>query len=116
VDWDALMARQFRRIAQWRRYVEPVLEAVRREAPRGTRVYLVGSVAEGTFTAESDVDLLVVVPGEWGSRELRGLRRRLLERAWELGLPWDYPVDLIVLDEPRAEVFLRSAGRRLRLL
>jgi len=79
------------------------------------KAYLIGSVAEGTYTALSDVDVLLVLPGRHSDEELYMVFRRVWEEACKEGLPWDYPLDLIVVDEPRAGLFLRSSRRVLKL-
>ena len=105
---------RLRLIREWRRYARYVIDAVERVAP-DARVYLIGSVAEGTYTALSDVDILVVLPGRRDNHTLLHVYLKILEEAFNLGLPWDYPLNLIVVDEERAERFLHTFRKALRL-
>ncbi len=114
LTWEKLALKRLRLLREWRHYARYVVEAVKRIAP-SARVYLIGSVAEGTYTALSDVDILVILPGRHSSRDLIEASIRIWEEAFRLGLPWDYPINLIVVDEDRAKPFLRSARRLEKL-
>lgn len=41
------------------------------------QVYLFGSIAKGCYSKDSDIDLLVLIPEEMTTRELRSLRHQL---------------------------------------
>ncbi len=112
--WERLALERLRLLREWRRYVRYVVEAVSKLYPEA-RVYLIGSVAEGTYTAMSDVDVLVVLPGKHSSRSLHRASLAIWEEAFRLRLPWDYPVDLIVADEERAKLFLKTARKIVKL-
>jgi excisionase family DNA binding protein len=61
-----------------------------REAYQPERVYLFGSAARGDASAESDYDLLVVVPDDASPERLRS--RRAYEVLWGLGVAVDVVV------------------------
>lgn len=114
LTWERLAIEKLRLLREWEKYTKYIVEAVRRLYP-SAKVYLIGSVAEGTFTALSDVDVLVMLPGRLADKELLRASISIWERAFQLGLPWSYPINLIVVDEPRAKRFLSSTRRFKRL-
>ena len=94
---DVLMARWFYELRDtWREAARVVASAAKQLYP-GARVYVIGSVAEGTFTAVSDLDVLVVLPYDPDPRERLRAKIRILLRAFDEGLPLHYPVDLHVV-------------------
>ena len=110
-----MMARLYLRlVSTWRRMAELVARAAKRLYPEA-RVYVVGGAAEGRLTALSDVDVLVVLPWEPGPRERVEVKLRVMEEAFRLGLPIDYPVDLHVAGPRLYEHYRRVSGRMLRL-
>lgn len=74
-------------------------EAVRRlvDAYDPWRVYLFGSVARGDADADSDYDLLLIVPDEAPESRRRG--RLAYEVLWETGIA----ADVVVLTRDRFE-------------
>lgn len=87
---------RFAHLRRWREYANAIARAAEDLAP-GARVYVVGSVARGSYSVTSDIDILIVVPR--GRRE-RGLYKRIMERAMDLyGLPFDAPVELHIVEE-----------------
>ncbi len=59
---DVLMARWFYELREgWRSAAEIVARVAKRLHPNA-KVYVVGSVAEGTFTATSDLDIVILLP------------------------------------------------------
>lgn len=53
----------------------------------GARVFVIGGVAEGRTTVLSDIDILIVIPGNAGVNRMR-LYRDILARAMDVyGLP-----------------------------
>ncbi len=96
---------KFRHFRGWREYAVAVAKAARDIVP-GSRVYVVGSVAEGTVTVLSDIDVLIVVPK--GTLR-RGLYREILLRAMDVyGLPFDAPVELHIVEEGGEERYLKG--------
>lgn len=99
----------FQHLRRWRDYAERVARAARELVP-GSRVYVVGGVAEGRVTVLSDIDVLVVVPRpRLGGGERRRLAVQILVRAIEAhGLPWDAPVEIHVAGTEEAQRYLRG--------
>ncbi len=104
----------FQHLRRWRVYAERVARAAWELVP-GSKVYVIGGVAEGRVTVLSDIDVLVVVPRpRLDGRERRRLAVQILVRAMEAyGLPWDAPVEVHVAGTEEAERYLR--GRAVRI-
>jgi hypothetical protein len=73
----------------------------------------VNGAAEGRLTVLSDVDVVVVLPGDPGFREAAEARARILEAAERLGLPLYAPVELHIVGPRGFERYKR--GRLVRL-
>ncbi|MET1128862.1 MAG: nucleotidyltransferase domain-containing protein [Thermoproteota archaeon] len=89
------MVERLRMLGDWRRYARIIAKAACQVIP-GARTYVFGSAASGNLTSLSDVDVLVELPREVKPLERLELKLSVFEKAVELGLPWDYPVDLHV--------------------
>ncbi len=100
----------FQHLRRWREYAEKVARAARELVPEA-RVYVIGSVAEGTYTVLSDIDILIVVPRGKARRKLA--RDILLHAIDNHGLPWDAPVELHVVEEGKEQPYLK--GRHIRI-
>ncbi len=97
----------FMHLRRWRSYAEAVARAAC-DVVGEARVYVVGSIARGTYTVLSDIDVLVVVPR---GRVRRGLVRDIMLRAMDsYGLPWDAPVELHIVEEGEEEAYLREGA------
>ena len=110
---DVLMARWFYELLEtWRDAAGIVARAAKALYP-GARVYVIGSVAEGTFTAASDLDVLVALPWDPGPRERLRVKVEILLKAFDEGLPLHYPVDLHVTGPAGLEEYKRHARRMI---
>jgi len=107
------MIREYLRLLEWRRHVKPVVEAACEEAP-GAAVYVAGGAAEDRLTALSDIDVVVALPLELSPSSRLDLKLRILDRAFEKGLPLDYPIDLHVIGPAELERYKRL-GRLVEL-
>ncbi|NPA96082.1 MAG: DNA polymerase III subunit beta [Crenarchaeota archaeon] len=107
------MFSRLRVLREWRRFVEVVVEAVKRVEPEA-RVYLVGGAAEGRLTVLSDIDVVVVLPRELGFEEAAELRARIWEEAEKLGLPLYAPIDLHIVSVEGLRKYVRR-GRVVEL-
>ena len=105
---------RLKKLTKWKRYAWYIVEAVKRLYPK-SRVYLIGSVAEGTYTSSSDIDILVIIPEGPKPVELSKIRFKLWEEAARLGIPWDNPINLLVVVEPQAKEFLSRTRRFIKL-
>ncbi|MCD4782983.1 MAG: nucleotidyltransferase domain-containing protein [Candidatus Eremiobacteraeota bacterium] len=56
------------------------------------QIYLFGSVARGDFDDESDIDVLVLVPGEVNS----SIEEEIYDESFEIGLKYDVVFGVIV--------------------
>ncbi|AEA12994.1 DNA polymerase, beta domain protein region [Thermoproteus uzoniensis 768-20] len=52
----------FEHLRRWREYARAVMRAARDLVP-GARVYVIGGVAEDRTTVLSDIDILIIIPG-----------------------------------------------------
>ncbi len=98
------------KIKEWlRKRVRDTVEAIKEVYPE-VEVYLVGSVAEGTFTANSDIDLLLIFP----ERPKARYRLPIYEAFFKRGLLPDYPIQLHLGDRKKLEEYKRL-GKVIRL-
>jgi uncharacterized protein len=73
-------------------------QAVQEEHP-DARIILYGSQARGGATADSDVDILVLLNSELPSQE----RSRIHDRLYEIGVDCDLAISAIIRSVPRWE-------------
>ena len=93
----------------WREVAEEVAD-VCLELCEECKVYVIGSVARGTATALSDLDVLAVVPENC---EPRSLKKKLLKRViWRI--PYDYPLNLHVIEKGKEGKWLRRGFVEIR--
>lgn len=107
-----IRAQMFAEVLRWRRYLRYLVEAVRRVFGSEVRVYVFGSAVEGKLTADSDIDVAVVL------REVprSGLERaRLVDQVFrymeQYGVPWWYPFEIHLLTEEELEVLKRGGAK-----
>ncbi|WP_052287740.1 hypothetical protein [Hyperthermus butylicus] len=63
----------------------------------------------------SDLDILVVLPRDPSHRERLEAKKRILLRAFEEGLPWDYPVDLHVTGPKGFQQYKRYTRKMIEI-
>ena len=104
----------FEHLRRWREYAVAVMRAARDLVP-GARVFVIGGVAEGRTTVLSDIDILIVIPGNVGVNRRR-LYRDILARAMDVyGLPWDAPVELHIVNENESRYYLELSERVIEI-
>ena len=92
----------YKKLKNWKQYVQLVSRAVRDVLGDGVEVYVFGGAAENRLTSLSDIDVAVVLPYEPSPEERLRLKQDILIRAMdEYGLPWDYPIELHVVGPER---------------
>jgi len=80
---------------RWRRYMGYFAQAARRLLGPEVRVLVFGSAARGELTADSDIDILLVVPRvPESASERAALVAQMLAEAEKRGMPWWYPVEV----------------------
>ena len=94
-EWGPILSfllERRRLLIEWRRLVESLACTASRLAP-GSRVYAAGSTVRGDWVAASDIDVIVVLPGDkpLKPREKAELEEALLEEA---RIPVEAPVEL----------------------
>jgi len=93
-----IQASRLRELLKWRRYLRTLVESARGVFGNNVEVYVFGSAVEGKLTANSDVDIAIVVEEVPRS----GLERaRLVDKLWRTmesnGVPWWYPFEIHLL-------------------
>ncbi len=91
------MYEEFRRLCNWRFYASIVAEAAARVLRTRFEVYVFGGAAENRLTALSDLDVAVVLQEDPPPEARLRIKLSIMEEAFKLGLPWDYPLDLHVI-------------------
>lgn len=112
---DVLMVKWFYELRDtWRNVAELIAKVAKRLYPEA-KVYVFGSVAEGTFTATSDLDILIVLPHDPDPRERLRIKMQLLLTAFDEGLPIHYLVDLHVTGPEGFKEYKRYARRMIQI-
>jgi len=102
-------------LLDWRRLAGLVARAVE-EVLGEAEVYVFGSAVEGRLTANSDLDVAVIVPREMVRPPVRGrLLSAILDRAEELGIPWWFPLELHLMTKEDMELLARGGARFVRV-
>ncbi len=99
--WVKRLAR-YHRVRRWAAKI--VAKVVRQRFP-SARVYLVGSTVRGSSTIYSDIDVLICLdlPPHIDERKLVA---EILSRAFDEGLPIDYPIELHIASENLCKAIL----------
>jgi len=100
--------RRLKYLRVWREAVKAVARAVKDLDPLA-EVYVVGGAAENRLTVLSDIDIVVIPSRPLDSEAANRLRREVYARVTDFyNLPWDYPVEIHVMQrEEFEEAFLR---------
>lgn len=61
---------------------------------KGVEVFLFGSVARGDYDDESDIDVLVLLPGKVNT----ALKEEIYEEAYEIGLRYDVVFGIVIYE------------------
>jgi predicted nucleotidyltransferase len=109
-----IQAWRLRELLKWREYLKALVEAAVEVFGEDVEVYVFGSVVEGGLTADSDIDIAIV---------LRDVPRRGLDRAWLLdslwkamesrGVPCWYPFEIHLVT--REELALLKDAKLVRV-
>lgn len=79
----------------------------------GCEVYVFGSVAEGSWSGGSDLDILIVVDKPIKSnRERSELKAQIEERA---GLPLIHPIEIHLIDRSEFKWYYRHAKKLVKI-
>ncbi len=112
---DVLMVKWYLEIAStWRKAAAIVAKAARTLYPEA-RVYVFGGAAEDRLTATSDVDILVVLPEDPSPAERLKAKIDIMLRAFDLGLPLHYPIDLHVVGPKGFKEYLKHVRKLVPL-
>jgi len=108
--------RRLKYLRMWREASKAVAGAVKDLDPLA-EVYVVGGAAEDRLTVLSDIDTVVVPSRPLDSKAVNQLRREVYARATDFyNLPWDYPVEIHVMQrEGFEETFLRRGKKVFRV-
>jgi len=90
-----IRVKMFMEKLRWREYLSYFAQAAKRILGPQTRVLVFGSAARGELTADSDIDVLIIVPKVPERASQRAtLVAQMLAEAEEKGMPWWYPVEV----------------------
>ncbi|UXD21296.1 DNA polymerase III subunit beta [Ignicoccus pacificus DSM 13166] len=87
------MIYRLRELMRWKEVAKKIAEAAK-EVLGDTEVYVVGGIAEGRFTAASDLDILIVSDKVPSTSKKIWLKVEIREKAFQKGVPLDYPLNL----------------------
>ncbi|WP_317895527.1 nucleotidyltransferase domain-containing protein [Pyrofollis japonicus] len=109
------MVERLRRLMKWRQIVQVVAEAAKQVLGEDIKVYVIGGAAEDRLTALSDIDVLIVLPRDPDPYEATRISRLVYEKAVDLGMPWDYPLDLHIAGPHLLELYKRFSRRMIEV-
>ena len=100
-------------LLDWPRISAIIARAAREILGPGARIYVFGSVVEGKLTADSDLDIAVVLPEPPPGPERPKVVAAILKRAEEMGVPWWFPADIHIMGPEEMALLARSGARFL---
>ena len=105
-----------RLLLEWRRVAKIIAKAARDVLGDRVEIYAFGSAVEGRLTADSDLDIALVVP-EVPRRASDRARiiAAILERAEREGVPWWFPAELHLMTREEMEMLARGGARFMRV-
>jgi len=74
--------------------LEEVMNALKNDWPN-VKFKLFGSKVSGTFNAESDLDLLVMLP----CQAVNGIRRQIVHKVFEINLLYETNISTLIVSE-----------------
>ncbi|RUM47753.1 MAG: DNA polymerase subunit beta [Hyperthermus sp.] len=108
----SLLAERARMLREWREWIQGVVEAIKQLYP-DAEIYVIGSIAEGNYTASSDLDLLVATSKPPQTpREEAETKTRIEELA---NLPVHHPLEIHFVYKERKETWLKHSKNAIRL-
>jgi len=103
--------RRLKYLRMWRETAKAIARAVKDLDPLA-EVYVVGGAAEDRLTVLSDIDTVVVPSRPLDSKAVDQLRREAYARATDsYNLPWDYPVEVHIMQREEFEEVLLRRGK-----
>ncbi len=89
-----------------------MIEAVEKVLGRDVEVYVFGSAIEGKLTADSDVDVAIVLPQVPSSGAERAkVIDRIFRYMEERGVPWWYPFEIHLVTREEMEILKRGGAK-----
>ncbi len=108
----SLIVERARMLREWRKWVPRVVEAIKQLYP-DAEIYVIGSVAEGTYTGASDLDLLVVTKNPPRTpREEAEAKTRIEDLA---SLPIYHPLEIHFASQEEKQKWLKWSRKTIKL-
>lgn len=86
-------------ILEWRKWAEKIAKAAKEVFSGECEVYVFGSIAKGSWSGGSDVDILIIVNREIKSNKERGDFKALIEEKAQLPLFHPFEIHLVTTRE-----------------
>lgn len=99
-------------IENWKYWVEKIA-ATAKEVLGDCEIYVFGSVAEGTWTGGSDVDILIVCSKRIKSNKERGELKALIEE--KACLPLFHPFEIHLVSKKEAKWYWRHIKKYIKV-
>jgi len=107
-----IRAEMFRELLKWRHYLKYLIEASEKVLGENAEIYVFGSAIEGKLTADSDVDVAIVLPQVPSSGAERAkVIDRIFRYMEERGVPWWYPFEIHLVTREEMEVLKRGGAK-----
>lgn len=105
-----------RLLLEWRRIAKAIARAARQVLGGRVEIYVFGSAVEGRLTADSDLDIALVVP-EVPERATERARiiAAILELAEREGMPWWFPAELHLMTREEMDMLARGGAKFVRI-